>query len=141
MNDTTTNSPDPTPDTPPDRSPEELLAVINDAINCTNNPPYFDKLPKWSEARNELVNRLMTGVFPLLERVRKERDEAREVARRQYWALREGDNIVRHIRTTIFPGWTNASDHDVNECLRAYEKEHGITANYAARSAPETRTT
>ena len=67
--------------------------------------------------------------------LRRDRERLAGVARRQYWALREGDNIVRHIRSTIFPGWTNLSDHDVNACLREYESEHGIDANYVKRNA------
>lgn len=67
------------------------------------------------------------------EKAERERDVLAEETRRQYWALREGDNIVRHIRTLIFPGWTNLSDRDVNECLRAYEAKHGIDANYVSR--------
>ena len=71
------------------------------------------------------------------DQLRAEVERLEEVARRQYWAMREGDNIVRHIRTLIFPGWTNLSDHDVNECLRAYEAEHGIAANYTVPEAQQ----
>ena len=84
----------------------------------------FNFSPEWciNAAAKEEIGELKAEIAAL-----------KEESKRQYWALREGDNIVRHIRTALFPGWTNQSDHDVNQCLRAYESKHAIDANYAAK--------
>jgi hypothetical protein len=114
-----------------------MLTVTNDLLNeerdrnfrlqsaLGHRPPSgtgkFNFSPEWciNAAAKEKIGELEAEIAAL-----------KEESKRQYWALREGDNIVRHIRTLIFPGWTNQSDHDVNQCLRAYEAKHGITANY-----------
>lgn len=45
---------------------KDIIGAVEAAIDATNTPAYFDKLPKWKEARMELVSRLLTAISPFL---------------------------------------------------------------------------